>query len=78
LFQVHLFNDDATDVDTKLQHSTDNSVWADVSGGAVNNLSATHASGSVSVSGTINRYTRAVVVVTGGNSTLVSAAFARG
>ena len=77
IFQVHLHNDDASDVDVKLQHSTDNSVWADVSGGAVNNLSATHASGSVTVSGTINRYTRAVATITGGNTILVSAAFAR-
>ena len=77
LFQVHLQNVDASDVDVKLQHSTDNSTWGDVSGGAVNNLSALFTSGSVAVSGTINRYTRAVAVVTGGNTTLVGAAFAR-
>lgn len=77
-FQVHLFNDDATDVDVKLQHSTNDSVWADVTGGAVNNLSADHTSGSVSVTGTINRYTRAVATVTGGDTFLISAAFARG
>ena len=77
-FMVHLHNDDSTDVDVKLQHSTDNSVWADVTGGAINNLSATYASGSVSVTGTINRYIRIVATVTGGDTFLVSAAFARG
>ena len=77
IFQVHLNNDTASDVDVKLQHSTDNSIWADVTSGAVNNLSAVHEAGSVAVSGTINRYTRAVAVVTGGNTVLVSAAFAR-
>ena len=77
IFQVHLNNATASDVDVKLQHSTDNSAWSDVSGGAVNNLAAIHESGSVAVSGTINRYTRAVAVVTGGNTVLVSAAFAR-
>lgn len=79
VFHVHLQNNGATDVDVKLQHSTDNSAWADVSGGAVNNLSAVHAAGSVTVASgtTINRYTRAVAVVTGGNTVLVSAAFAR-
>lgn len=76
--QVHLFNDDATDADFKLQHSTDDSVWADVTGAVINNLSATHTSGSVTVTGTINRYTRLVSVITGGDTFLVSAAFARG
>lgn len=76
--QVHLFNDDATDVDTKLQDSANGSVWADVTGAVVNNLSATHSSGSVSVTGTIRQHTRVVSVVTGGDTFLVSAAFARG
>lgn len=82
VFHVHLQNatsGGATDVDVKLQHSTDNSAWADVGGGAVNNLSAVHAAGSVTVAPgtTINRYTRVVATVTGGNTVLVSAAFAR-
>ena len=76
--QVHLHNDDASDVDVKLQHSTNNTDWVDVSGGAVNNLSAAHTSGSVSVTGTINRYLRVVATVTGGDTFRVSAAFARG
>lgn len=77
LFHVHLNNDTASDVDTKVQHSTDNSTWVDLT--SVNNLSATHASGSATVSSgtTVNRYLRAVSVVTGGNTILVSAAFAR-
>lgn len=75
---VHLFNDDATDCDFKLQHSTDDNTWADVSGAVVNNLSATHTSGSITVTGTINRYTRLVSTITGGDTILVSAAVARG
>lgn len=78
--QVHLFNDDASDVDVKVQHSTNNSVWADLTGAAVNNLSATHTSGSATVAAgtTVNRYLRAVATVTGGDTFLVSVAFARG
>lgn len=76
--QVHLHNDDATDVDVKLQHSTNDTDWVDVTGGVVSDLSATRASGSASVSGTINRYTRVVATVTGGDTFLISAAFARG
>jgi hypothetical protein len=78
--QVHLHNDDASDVDVKVQHSTDGSTWADLTGAAVSNLSATHASGSASVAAgtTVNRYLRAVATVTGGDTILVSVAFARG
>lgn len=77
LFQVHLYNDDASDVDVKVQHSTDNSSWVDLT--AVNNLSATRAYGSAEVAAgtTVNRYLRAVTTVTGGDTFLVSAAFAR-
>lgn len=77
--QVHLYNDDASDVDVKIQHSTDNSTWADLTGAAVNNLSATRASGSATVAAgtTVNRYLRAVATVTGGDTFLVSVAFAR-
>lgn len=77
VFHAHLENDDATDVDVKLQHSTNNSVWVDVVGGAINDLSDPHAAGSVTVAGTINRYIRAVATVAGGDAILVSAAFAR-
>lgn len=78
VFTVHLANDTATDVDVKLQHSTDDSTWSDVTGGVIANLSDPNASGSVAVSGTIEQYIRAVATVTGGDTTLVSAAFARG
>jgi hypothetical protein len=78
LFHVHLENDDATDVDVKLQHSTDNSTWVDLT--AVNNLSAANdaAAATVAAGTTVRRYLRTVATVTGGNTILVSAAFARG
>jgi hypothetical protein len=76
--QVHLVNDDATDVDVKLQDSANDADWADVTGAAVSNLSAAHDSGSVAITGTIRRYVRAVATVTGGDTTLVTVAFARG
>ncbi len=76
--QVHLYNDDASDVDVKIQDSANNSDWTDLSGAAVSNLSATRASGSVSVTGTVRRYLRAVATVTGGDTFLVTVAFARG
>jgi hypothetical protein len=79
IFQVHLHNDTATDCDFKVQHSTDNSVWNDLTGAAVNNLSAAHTSGyaEVALGTTVNRYIRLVSVITGGNTVLVSAAFTR-
>jgi hypothetical protein len=79
VFHVHLHNDDASDCDFKVQHSTDGSSWADLTGATVNNLSATRAAGSATVATgtTVNRYTRLVSVLTGGEATLVSAAFAR-
>jgi hypothetical protein len=78
--QVHLVNDDATDVDVKVQHSDDDSTWVDLAGAAVTNLSAANASGSASVAAgtTVEQYTRAVATVTGGDTTLVTVAFARG
>lgn len=77
IFHVHLYNDDATDVDVKVQHSSDNSSWADLA--TVNNLSSTRDYGSAEVAAgtTVNRYLRAVATVTGGDTFLVSAAFAR-
>lgn len=77
LFHVHLHNGTASDVDVKVQHSTDASSWFDLA--AVNNLSAIHTAGSAEVAAgtTVNRHLRAVATVTGGNTVLVSAAFAR-
>jgi hypothetical protein len=78
--QVHLDNNTASDVDVKVQHSDDNSVWADLAGAAVLNLSAGNAAGSAAVAAgtTVQQYTRAVATVTGGTTTLVTVAFARG
>lgn len=78
LFHVHLHNDDASDVDVKVQHSTTGvGAWVDLA--SVNNLSADYDSGSAVVAKgtTVNRYLRAVATITGGNTILVSAAFAR-
>jgi len=79
VFHVHLHNNTASDCDFKVQHSTDNSSWSDLTGAAVNNLSAAHSSGSATVATgtTVSRYIRLVSVITGGDTTLVSAAFAR-
>jgi hypothetical protein len=75
---VHLTNDDSTDADFKLQHSTNGTVWVDVTDAVVNNLTTANPSGSVTVSGTINRYTRVVSVITGGDTFAVNAGIARG
>lgn len=77
LFQVHLQNDDATDCDFTLQHSTDNSVWVDLA--TVTNLSDANSFGYATVAAgtTVSRYIRLKSVITGGNTTLVSAGFAR-
>jgi hypothetical protein len=79
LFHVHLHNDDASDVDVKVQHSTDNSIWADLTGAVVSDLSAEHTAGSATVAAgtTVNRYIRSVATVTGGDTVLLTAAFAR-
>ena len=79
VFHVHLNNDTATDVDVKVQHSPDNSTWADLTGAVVNNLSAEYASGSATVAAgtTVDRYVRSVAVVTGGSVLNLTAAFAR-
>lgn len=61
----------ATDSSFKLQHSTDNSVWADVE--AAQSVGATKGSISRVVTGTINRYTRIVFTATGGKAYGVAA-----
>lgn len=77
ILQVQLQNDDATDVDVLIQHSVDDSTWVDLI--SVEDLSDAHDSGFAVVAPgtTVNRHLRAVVTVTGGNTFLVSAAFAR-
>lgn len=79
VLQVHLQNTSASDVDVKVQHSSNGSSWSDLAGAAVNNLSAAHAAGTAMVAPgtTVNRYLRAVATITGGNTLLLSAAFAR-
>lgn len=54
-------------LDVKLQHSTNDSVWTDVSGGAfVQQTSVTGVKGNyLTVSGTINRYVRVVWTIAG-------------
>lgn len=77
ILHAHLQNDDATDVDIKVQHSSNNSTWVDLA--AIPTLSAVREAGSVVIpkGTTVNRYTRVVADVVGGNTVLVSAAFAR-
>lgn len=79
LMTYHVHNDDASDIDLKIQHSTNGSVWADLTGAAANNITAERASGSATVAAgtTVNRYLRAVATVTGGDTFTVSVAFAR-
>lgn len=73
----HLQNDDATDVDIKVQHSSNNVTWVDLA--SLPTLSAVREAGFIVVpkGTTVNRYTRVVAEVAGGNTVLVSAAFAR-
>jgi hypothetical protein len=48
----------------KLQHSTDNSIWADVTGGAFSTVTAVDGQ-FIEFTGTVNRYLRVVTTVTG-------------
>lgn len=61
----------------KLQDSADNSVWADVAGGAFTSVTADRASQRLAITGTIRRYTRAVWTFTGAGSATFSMAFGR-
>lgn len=78
LFQIHAQNPEQVAGSIKLQHSSNNSTWADVSGASIS-WSASgpkFESGFVEVTGTVNRYVRAVAVATGDEITF-QAAFAR-
>jgi hypothetical protein len=55
-----------TSVACKVQHSTDNSVWADLA--TFTAVTAAPVGERVAIAGTINRYTRSVVTVTGSGS----------
>lgn len=77
LFQVQVQNPSQLAGSIKLQHSTDGSTWVDVSGGSITLTSANKYDGKyVEVTGTIQRYVRAVAAATSGEITFV-AAFAR-
>lgn len=78
LLQYHIQNPSQLAGSVKLQHSTDNSVWVDVSGGTLS-FSASgdkYAAGYAEVTGTINQYVRVQCTATGGTITF-QAAFAR-
>lgn len=78
LFQVHYQSGAGTeDLTAKIQHSTDNSTWADLGTITLSNLSGFGASSlEVAASTTVNRYIRAQIAVAQGALT-VQAAFAR-
>jgi hypothetical protein len=78
LFQVHYQNGaGAEDLTAKIQHSTDNSVWADLGTITVSNITGFGASSLAIAAGTtVNRYTRAQIAVASG-ALNVQAAFAR-
>jgi hypothetical protein len=78
LFQVHYQNGAGTeDLTAKIQHSTDNSVWADLGTITVSNITGFGASSSEIARGTtVNRYIRAQIAVAQG-ALNVQAAFAR-
>lgn len=68
---VHNTNADGT-ATVKIQHSTNGTVWVDlIDFGAVAALAAEQA---VAISGTVNRYLRAIVTAIGGTTAKVSAA----
>lgn len=77
LFQAHIQNPSQLAGSIKLQHSTDGSNWADVTGGSITLTATNKFDGKYAeVTGTINRYVRAVAAATSGSITFV-AAFAR-
>lgn len=77
LFQVQVQNPSQLAGSIKLQHSSDGSNWVDVTGGSITLTAANKFDGKYAeVTGTINRYVRAVAVATSGSITFV-AAFAR-
>lgn len=78
LLQYHIQNSSQLAGGVKLQHSTNNSTWVDVTNGNLT-FSASgskYAAGSAEITGTINRYIRVQCTATGGSITF-QAAFAR-
>lgn len=81
-------NTRSTTTAVKIQHSTDNSVWTDLTGATQTvpvgqAVDATHPFGApiayaINVAGTVNRYLRAVITPTAGTGTITAVvAFAR-
>lgn len=54
----------------KVQHSTDNAVWVDVTGSTQVVPASTAAAYTLDVTGTVNRYTRAVVTTAAGSGSV--------
>ncbi len=67
-----------TGVVVKLQHSTDNSIWSDITSGAFTNVTSAPTAQRISFTGTVNQYTRYVATVTGSGSITLAVAIARG
>lgn len=65
-------------VAVKLQHSTDNGIWADITSGAFTAVTTAPGAQRITFTGTVNRYTRHVVTVTGSGSITLAIAIARG
>jgi predicted secreted protein len=65
-----------TTLDVKVQHSTDNSTWADLSGGAFTQVTTSTTSQRLTGTGSVNRYTRYVSTIAGTSYTY-AVAFAR-
>lgn len=75
LFQFHIQNPSQLAGSIKLQHSTNNSTWVDVSGTETTWLASgpKFNAGYSEITGTINRYVRAVATATGGSITFQAA-----
>lgn len=67
-----------TSVTVILQHSTDNSAWSNITGGGFTAVTSAPTAQRLSISGTINRYTRSWVQVSGSGSVTLAVALARG
>jgi hypothetical protein len=67
-----------TSIAVKLQDSTDNSSWSDISGGAFTAVTSAPGAQRIAISGTIRRYVRSVITPTGSGSVTAIVALARG
>lgn len=66
-----------TGVAFKLQHSSDNSAWNDITGGGFTDVTAAPDAERIAFSGTVERYTRILATVTGTGSITFFAGIAR-